>query len=331
MTDQSLIALAKKYCGTYAVGHSGMHEFSFNDEHLKAFAAALTREQEAQPADDALREDIQPINTGARKPAVVGDRAAQPAAQEPAESWPPLDVAGWEYGMDGAQQWVPCGDAAVERLKATGYLVRRREPEQPAAQEPSRPKEIYATSANTESVRKGYEMGGYLKNRDELDAWDASRPPSAQEPIYESIRDAASAVFEAHQAQEPSTEHHPKSSIHAGCGTIAPKLSTTHHEQRAEPQGLREDLLMLQSFVDSVIGEFPDIGDIDGFALQDIAESCGLLVKESKTVPCGDNCACAEVVDEGRTTDCMRVQPVLQRARRASALAARASAGKEAP
>jgi hypothetical protein len=100
-------------------------------------------------------------------------------------------------------------------------------------------------------------------------------------------------------------------------------------EPGTEPQGMREDLLMLQHFVDSVIGEFPDIGDIDGFALQDIAESCGLLVKESKTVPCGDHCACAEVVDEGRTTDCMRVQPVLQRARRASALAARASAGQE--
>jgi hypothetical protein len=98
-------------------------------------------------------------------------------------------------------------------------------------------------------------------------------------------------------------------------------------EWKAKALAMEEDLLVLQKFTDSIIGEFPDIGDIDGFALQDIAEAYGLLVKESTQVPCGDHCACAEVVDEGKTTECMRVQPVLQRARRA---AIRALSSKEA-
>lgn len=48
----------------------------------------------------------------------------------PDESWPPLDVAAWEYSVahaDGTRNWVPCGDAAVARLQVdSAYVVRRR-------------------------------------------------------------------------------------------------------------------------------------------------------------------------------------------------------------
>lgn len=103
---------------------------------------------------------------------------------------------------------------------------------------------------------------------------------------------------------------------------------------RKAQRAAAEDLLALQMFADSCVGEFPDIGDIDGFALQDIAESCGLLKPQSTQVPCGEECSCAEVVKEGQTTECYRVQPVLRRARVASArafAARRALIDKEAP
>jgi hypothetical protein len=83
-------------------------------------------------------------------------------------------------------------------------------------------------------------------------------------------------------------------------------------------QEMREDLAPLQDFVNAVFGEFPEHGDIDGFALQDIAESCGLLRAEMVTAPCGEVCGCADAGANG-PTECYRIQPVLSRARDASA------------
>lgn len=83
---------------------------------------------------------------------------------------------------------------------------------------------------------------------------------------------------------------------------------------------LEADLLPLQIFMDSVFGEFPEHGDVDGFTLQDIAESCGLLVPEKRSEACSENCTCVTYVDSaGFTKDwtCYRVQPVMKRARRA--------------
>lgn len=88
---------------------------------------------------------------------------------------------------------------------------------------------------------------------------------------------------------------------------------------------MRDDLLPLQIFMDSVFGEFPEHGDVDGFTLQDIAESCGLLVPEKRSEACGENCTCVTYVDSaGFTKDwtCYRVQGVMRRARIAAARAA---------
>lgn len=86
----------------------------------------------------------------------------------------------------------------------------------------------------------------------------------------------------------------------------------------AEIARLREDLLALQMFTDSVIGEFPDHGDIDGFDLQDIAVACGLLKEETITAPCGEHCSCFFDADVVGQCQCYRVQPVMHRARSAS-------------
>jgi len=40
--------------------------------------------------------------------------------------------------------------------------------------------------------------------------------------------------------------------------------------------------------------EWPEGGDIDGFAFQDAAVECGLLTPETRTQACAENCHCAE-------------------------------------
>lgn len=84
-----------------------------------------------------------------------------------------------------------------------------------------------------------------------------------------------------------------------------------------------QDLLALRRFADAVIGGFPEHGDIDGVTLEEIAESCGLLKQERKTVPCCETCACVACGVQGKTF-CFQVQPVLIRARRVAAIHAAA-------
>jgi len=40
--------------------------------------------------------------------------------------------------------------------------------------------------------------------------------------------------------------------------------------------------------------EWPEGGDIDGFAFQEAAIECGLLTAETRTQACAENCHCAE-------------------------------------
>jgi hypothetical protein len=87
MTDQALIALAEKH-GKPILGGS---IYGFALDGLKAFAAALAREQEAQPALDSDGEPMKlctvcgsPVRYGSRHSQCgAAIRAAQPAAQEP--------------------------------------------------------------------------------------------------------------------------------------------------------------------------------------------------------------------------------------------------------
>lgn len=48
----------------------------------------------------------------------------------------------------------------------------------------------------------------------------------------------------------------------------------------------------LRAFADRIMGEWPDVGGLDGGDLQDIAERTGLLAKVTMQEPCGENCNC---------------------------------------
>lgn len=84
---------------------------------------------------------------------------------------------------EGAARMQAVWMAAVEwACKAAAHQLAAQ---QAAAKAPAAPACtcIYATSVNTESVRKGYEMGGYLKEEcDACKAEDAATPASTPEP-----------------------------------------------------------------------------------------------------------------------------------------------------
>ena len=77
---------------------------------------------------------------------------------------------------------------------------------------------------------------------------------------------------------------------------------------------LRAENAPLRAFARDIMAAWPD-GDVDGGALQEIAVANGLLVPETRTEPCGDECACAEYhspedMSEGVT--CYRRGPLLK-------------------
>lgn len=116
---------------------------------------------------------------------------------------------------------------------------------------------------------------------------------------------------------ERSVDGYSAAQMHAYALTYA---SQTLASRDGEIARLRGDLLPLQEFMDAVFGEFPEHGDIDGLDLQHIAAACGLLKRESTITPCGEHCGCAEIgIADGTETQCYRVQPVMRRARIASA------------
>jgi hypothetical protein len=62
-----------------------------------------------------------------------------------------------------------------------------------------------------------------------------------------------------------------------------------------------------RSFAKSILDGWPDPYSVDGADLQEIAFKHGVLTKESRKVPCGENCGCSEYVDEGDVVDCYRL------------------------
>jgi len=50
----------------------------------------------------------------------------------------------------------------------------------------------------------------------------------------------------------------------------------------------------LAEFAQRVLGEWPDVGDVDGMDLQEIGEATGVLVAVEMTRPCGGDCNCNE-------------------------------------
>ena len=79
----------------------------------------------------------------------------------------------------------------------------------------------------------------------------------------------------------------------------------------------REELAKLRGFAQDILNDWPDVGYLDGFDLQQLAHKHGLLVSETRFQPCGIDgaCSCAAMVDadewaEGVT--CFRKTAVLK-------------------
>ena len=63
---------------------------------------------------------------------------------------------------------------------------------------------------------------------------------------------------------------------------------------KAEHEALKHDTADLAKFARMMFDEadWPEGGDIDGFAFQAAAVECGLLVEQTMYAQCGDNCHC---------------------------------------
>jgi hypothetical protein len=59
----------------------------------------------------------------------------------------------------------------------------------------------------------------------------------------------------------------------------------------------REELAKLRAFAQDILEDWPDVGYLDGFDLQELAHKHGLLVSETRYQRCGEFCSCAEVVE----------------------------------
>lgn len=81
-----------------------------------------------------------------------------------------------------------------------------------------------------------------------------------------------------------------------------------------EIERLRAENETLRAFARDIMAAWP-MGGIDGGELQDMAETHGLLVPETRTEPCGDECACAEYHSPEEMADgvtCYRRGPLLK-------------------
>lgn len=59
----------------------------------------------------------------------------------------------------------------------------------------------------------------------------------------------------------------------------------------------QSDLEKLRAFAQAILDDWPDIGGLDGFEVQELAEKHGLLTPTIATGPCGETCLCAEYDD----------------------------------
>ena len=90
-------------------------------------------------------------------------------------------------------------------------------------------------------------------------------------------------------------------------------LSKAAHDggtpQRAALESALRELIAdaenLRGFAQQLLGEWPDVGGEDGFALQAYALKFGLLEQKMPppTEPCGENCNCAGYFDRDEWTD----------------------------
>jgi hypothetical protein len=62
-----------------------------------------------------------------------------------------------------------------------------------------------------------------------------------------------------------------------------------------------------KGFALAIMEEWPDVGTLDGFELQELGEKYGLLRKEERVVPCDpEYCQCSEFYEIGAKAECFR-------------------------
>lgn len=73
----------------------------------------------------------------------------------------------------------------------------------------------------------------------------------------------------------------------------------------------------LRAFAQDILGNWPEIGDLDGFDIENLGVKHGLLkqVDPPPKKPCGERCQCAEAYDDEDFRDdlvvCYRKTPLL--------------------
>jgi hypothetical protein len=60
----------------------------------------------------------------------------------------------------------------------------------------------------------------------------------------------------------------------------------------------KDQIESLAGFALDMLDEWPELGSIDGWDLQDIAEKHKLLIPRTVTEPCGEDCNCSECYTE---------------------------------
>lgn len=77
----------------------------------------------------------------------------------------------------------------------------------------------------------------------------------------------------------------------------------------------RNMLRAAAAFVEDVMREYPELGCLDPFDIQELALKCGLLRMEQRVAPCCDNCGCTNHGGEVGEVDCYVVTDALRAAR----------------
>ena len=96
----------------------------------------------------------------------------------------------------------------------------------------------------------------------------------------------------------------------AGFGVLL--MSIVAMSRRDEDE---DELDHLRGFAQDILRDWPDVGYLDGFDLQELAHKHGLLVSETRFKPCGEFCSCAEMVDQEEWDEgvtCFRKTPLLK-------------------
>jgi hypothetical protein len=92
--------------------------------------------------------------------------------------------------------------------------------------------------------------------------------------------------------------------------TEAQMLAMREQGRLAGLEERADELAKLREFAEAVMGDWPDVGGLDGFDLQALGVKHGLLERLERVAPCCDSCRCAEY--ETGPVECFRLTALLR-------------------